>query len=587
MVIVRQIPWTSFEEFQMVQQWLYSDSPEEAQKGLDRVAAWASRGKLPPAIASTAAFVQLRLRDRGVPIITQNELRLQYAMSLIRFVNGIVDPLQRKAFIMAISDIAESLQLPLWFVELRHASTHEYLPGISILRDAADQALHWLHDYYWTQELQADSGSPIDVNTICLIRSGLKDYKDYRKLHVKESKTKGNPSMQFKAALGRLRRCISAPHIRDGVIPELLSPGGLVPISKKKRPTLDNMKLSKDLIDLWILLVKELDKEYENFGKELIDGLLKKLDVQEKFRMDGKVSYVAPGSSESAEKDATTSNSYLLTIVCYLNYIISHDSRKEPAERIISGLDLNDIIEHCLRSRNIFTREVLKVVVSVSDASLRADLEPFLHYIDHYLSVKHLGSGKATDGSMEIDMDSECKELADRLKEVRGDKPLMASEDDVPSDAWTIIDTHTPRIPKVMENNQLAESTIRIKQLHDIEKKLVDLVETAGDAIAILCDEGHRDEESEQSIKDRIAAFQELASRYFTLVNEIQTALRSNTRFLRKTGSIAMSTTKSIPFRATISGQQKELEVWTAAIETIHQRVEQLRQIAHEQPASS
>lgn len=64
---------------------------------------------------------------------------------------------------------------------------------------------------------------------------------------------------------------------------------------------------------------------------------------------------------------------------------------------------------------------------------------------------------------------------------------------------------------------------------------------------------------------------------------DIQLALRDNVRFLRKTGSIAMSTTKSIPFRATVAGQQKELEVWTAAVETIHQRVEELKRIAHEQ----
>ena len=40
-----------------------------------------------------------------------------------------------------------------------------------------------------------------------------------------------------------------------------------------------------------------------------------------------------------------------------------------------------------------------------------------------------------------------------------------------------------------------------------------------------------------------------------------------------------MTTTKSIPFRESISGEQKELEVWTAALETIHQRVRELKQI--------
>lgn len=38
-----------------------------------------------------------------------------------------------------MASLAAQLGLPLWFVELRHAATHEDLPGISVLRDAARQ----------------------------------------------------------------------------------------------------------------------------------------------------------------------------------------------------------------------------------------------------------------------------------------------------------------------------------------------------------------------------------------------------------------------------------------------------------------
>ncbi|KAI7884059.1 hypothetical protein K492DRAFT_234992 [Lichtheimia hyalospora FSU 10163] len=134
-----------------------------------------------------------------------------------------------------------------------------------------------------------------------------------------------------------------------------------------------------------------------------------------------------------------------------------------------------------------------------------------------------------------------------------------------------------------MDTTQIAESTTRIKNLHEVEKKLVLLVETAGDALAILSDDSKNDEDASKAAHERVHEFEALAKRYFSLVNDIQLALRDNVRFLRKTGSIAMSTTKSIPFRATVAGQQKELEVWTAAVETIHQRVEELKRIAHEQ----
>ena len=52
-------------------------------------------------------------------------------------VNGLVDPLQVGAYARSIASIASQLGLPLWLVELRHAATHEDLPSLELLREAA------------------------------------------------------------------------------------------------------------------------------------------------------------------------------------------------------------------------------------------------------------------------------------------------------------------------------------------------------------------------------------------------------------------------------------------------------------------
>jgi len=49
--------------------------------------------------------------------------------------------------------VAKSVGLPAAFVELRHQATHEALPSLTKLRDAADKALGWIWEYYW-QNLQ-------------------------------------------------------------------------------------------------------------------------------------------------------------------------------------------------------------------------------------------------------------------------------------------------------------------------------------------------------------------------------------------------------------------------------------------------
>jgi ribosomal biogenesis protein LAS1 len=52
-------------------------------------------------------------------------------------VNGLVDPLQAGAYARPIASIAAQLGLPPRLVELRHAATHEDLPSLELLRDAA------------------------------------------------------------------------------------------------------------------------------------------------------------------------------------------------------------------------------------------------------------------------------------------------------------------------------------------------------------------------------------------------------------------------------------------------------------------
>lgn len=66
-------------------------------------------------------------------------LRQSYAAAIIRLVNGLVDPLQLGAYARSIASIAMQLGIPSWLVELRHAATHEDLPSLEVLREAARQ----------------------------------------------------------------------------------------------------------------------------------------------------------------------------------------------------------------------------------------------------------------------------------------------------------------------------------------------------------------------------------------------------------------------------------------------------------------
>lgn len=50
-----------------------------------------------------------------------------------------MDPLQTTYYARSMAILAAQLGLPLWFVEVRHAATHEDLPTLQVLQDAARQ----------------------------------------------------------------------------------------------------------------------------------------------------------------------------------------------------------------------------------------------------------------------------------------------------------------------------------------------------------------------------------------------------------------------------------------------------------------
>ena len=62
MSLGRSVPWTCWEEWHQVGDWLQSKEASAVQKGLDRVATWRSRGRVPLGVDSTACFVETRLR---------------------------------------------------------------------------------------------------------------------------------------------------------------------------------------------------------------------------------------------------------------------------------------------------------------------------------------------------------------------------------------------------------------------------------------------------------------------------------------------------------------------------------------------
>ncbi|GAA6037528.1 hypothetical protein JCM8097_008239 [Rhodosporidiobolus ruineniae] len=289
-MLPRRTAWATPGELHLVYSRLFLSEGDAALQldGLSRIKVWMARGTCPHAVESTANLLELLLRDTAPSTsssapVSPAELRLSYSMAIIRFVNSLVDPLQTTYYARSIASLAAQIQLPLAFVELRHQATHEDLPALGVLREAAKQAVDWLYSHYWypllypsSAQSLASSLPPLPLDTLrpllasykALVKSSLKDasvaprlkndlLKAYREIEkwVAENALGGKGTDGEKARERALR----------GVVEVLIGEaGGLVPLAKKKRPTPRSPALPSDLHALWSPLLRRLDETYSS-----------------------------------------------------------------------------------------------------------------------------------------------------------------------------------------------------------------------------------------------------------------------------------------------------------------------------------
>ncbi|KDQ54841.1 hypothetical protein JAAARDRAFT_209051 [Jaapia argillacea MUCL 33604] len=295
MRLPRRVPWTSITELEQVCSWIYSDENDLAQLGsaARRLSAWRVSTVLPHALESALAILVVILQDKKQENRSSLSLRQSYATAIIRLVNGLVDPLQRGVYARSIASIATQLGLPAWLVELRHAATHEDLPSLEVLREAARESMSWLLQNYFLPTLNPASTPTSQLAPLSPLAPFLKSYKSLAKLLSRDATLKYRYKHEFAKTLRDIERWISEAKVAaDGAMGEfgwgapgnveetatdageedvrerwamerlcdaLLQKGGLVPVSKKKRVASDDSGLPPvSSINIWRPLLDHL-----------------------------------------------------------------------------------------------------------------------------------------------------------------------------------------------------------------------------------------------------------------------------------------------------------------------------------------
>ncbi|BGP20324.1 hypothetical protein JCM10213_002047 [Rhodosporidiobolus nylandii] len=348
----RRTAWTGPADLQLVYANLFNlDGDVVLQRdALSRIKVWIARGNCPHAVESTANLLELLLADSQAALPSTSaarapspaELRLSYSMAMIRFVNSLVDPLQTTYYARSIASLAQQIGLPLWFVELRHQATHEELPALGVLRDAARQALDWLFQYYWHPLLHSAPSSvtlpPLPLSTLrpllgsykSLLKTCLKDaslaprlkndllraYKDIERWVADNALGgKGSGEKALERALGGVVECLVG------------EAGGLVPVAKKKRPTPRAPSLSSELLSLWSPLLTRLESTYSTSSTLSFTDLV----VARCVELLCSPAAPAPAPSEG-EMNPAEDKTYAATLVAWVVQLVVIDSAADEQQ---------------------------------------------------------------------------------------------------------------------------------------------------------------------------------------------------------------------------------------------------------------
>ncbi|KAH8835853.1 Las1-like-domain-containing protein [Flagelloscypha sp. PMI_526] len=377
MRLPKRVPWSSLSEFEQVCSWIYQDENDLESKSLalNRLAAWKATCALPHALESTISLLSVILQDKLSPT--------SYSSAVIRLVNGFVDPLQSGVYARSIASIASQIGLPAWLVEVRHAATHEDLPSLELLREAARQSMAWLLQNYFLPTLTPTTNmSTIEAPPLRPVSPILAQYKTLLKITTRDASVHTQYKHEINAVLRELERWLSEAKVSanplsglnsqqdpsqlgeeefkeywslEQLCEALMEPGAIVPLAKAKRifPS-DTFLPTESAVAIWTPLLQHVQSFHPDFLTVLSGSITSSLYLQHRGVDEGGARwdasfinslsrwvYWAVSCAEDAPKEGNEASNQLRkdTIIALVTGIgpSLHQPNRDLAEALCEG----------------------------------------------------------------------------------------------------------------------------------------------------------------------------------------------------------------------------------------------------------
>ncbi|KAG6857599.1 hypothetical protein H0H87_010167 [Tephrocybe sp. NHM501043] len=356
MRLPRRVPWASLSELEQICAWVYTDENDLDAKvlAINRLSAWRATTTLPHALESALSILAVILQDKSQSVpASLLSIRQSYSTALIRLVNGLVDPLQLGAYARSIASIANQLGLPSWLVELRHAATHEDLPSIDLLREAARESMAWLLHNYFLPTINP-SVAPEACTPLRSLDPVLKEYKKFLKITTRDASLRTQHKAAILSVLKDVERWIAEAKVAatlttrnagwemstldmlsdvdpkerwalEKLCDALLEKGSLVPLSKnirKRNFPMEAFLPPKLSVHIWTPLLQHLQSLHSEFYLILVGRIISTL--------------LPENGSEAVETPSSYDASYDMCLARWAKWSIEAYAGNESA----TGFDL-------------------------------------------------------------------------------------------------------------------------------------------------------------------------------------------------------------------------------------------------------
>ncbi|WWD09348.1 hypothetical protein V865_007471 [Kwoniella europaea PYCC6329] len=435
----KRTPWSSRSELEELYEMLFAPNADvhSRRRGLARMSIYISSPSCPTFIHLLHSLVSVELLPYPPQGVEESQRsRMMIGMAIVRFINGLVDPLQNGPYARPISHLASSLSIPPSLIALRHRATHEDLPPLALLHQSLLSCISYLH-YYSFLPLLSSSSTSASLPPGVLERmkederrvEGLiKRWKKVIKFRLREKEVREQD--QSALELNKIKGSLQNHDLRL-IVNVLIGEGGLVPSSIQKRAPLTSITPTTPLLKIWLPLLQHLQQtSHPDLPSQLSSKILDiLLNPNSHDPNQGQVNGYTGHRSEvdvNAKEKQNDQRSFRWNLAIWFIWLWKNEEEGEEALRLLEE-EKNELVKRLLASMlelhdDIVVRRLFKLL---SDNGIHSNINgmddflPELEMEEEEDGLKGLEIGMdLNDNNPSMD-DANIEKMEERLTEFK------------------------------------------------------------------------------------------------------------------------------------------------------------------------